>query len=389
MKKLIFASTLAMVAASASAGLYGDTPDATHAWAVHDRNRPNPVKIVAEPGLPPSDAIILFDGTEKTFANWCSMKMEPTKWKLVNGTLESVKGAGYIRTKAEYGPNFQLHVEWATPVKVEGVGQGRGNSGVFLMNDFELQVLDSYETDPAKSPNPNPNYADGQASAIYGQNPPIVNASRGPGKWQTYDIVFHAPVWKDGKEIYPGTVTVFHNGVLTQDNWEYEGPTYHMKRTAKKQPAARAPIAFQDHGNPVHFRNVWLREIPCRHANTTHGGPDVKEADVKALRHKIAEQLFAKIDTNKSGADEVNAILEVISYCKAEPFCGACKKICGAYIARLDAMDAAALDKAKGEIMSVKKSCDVLARNKVVENCKLAAKINEIIKARGWDKKKK
>ena len=157
----------------------------------------------------------------------------------------------------------------------------------------------------------------------------------------------------------------------------------------KKPPATKAPIAFQDHGNPVHFRNVWLREIPCRHANTTHGGPDVKEADVKALRHKIAEQLFAKIDTNKSGADEVNAILEVISYCKAEPFCGACKKICGAYIARLDAMDAAALDKAKGEIMGVKKSCDVLARNKVVENCRLAAKINEIVKARGWDKKKK
>ena len=121
MKKLIFASAATMIASVASAGLYGDTPDATHAWAVHDRNRPNPVKIVAEPGLPPSDAIILFDGTEKTFANWCSMKMEPTKWKLVNGTLESVKGAGYIRTKAEYGPNFQLHVEWATPVKVEGV----------------------------------------------------------------------------------------------------------------------------------------------------------------------------------------------------------------------------------------------------------------------------
>ena len=118
MKKLIFASAAALVAVSASAALYGDTPDATHAWAVHDRNRPNPVKIVAEPGLPPSDAIILFDGTEKTFANWCSMKMEPTKWKLVDGTLESVKGAGYIRTKAEYGPNFQLHVEWATPVKV-------------------------------------------------------------------------------------------------------------------------------------------------------------------------------------------------------------------------------------------------------------------------------
>ena len=389
MKKLIIAAAATGLAASAFAGLYGDVPNATHAWAVHDRNRPNPVKIAAEPGLPPSDAIILFDGTEKTFANWCSMKMEPTKWKLVNGTLESVRGAGYIRTKAEYGGDFQLHVEWATPVKVEGVGQGRGNSGVFLMNDFELQVLDSYETDPAKSPNPNPNYADGQASAIYGQNPPLVNASRGPGQWQTYDIVFHTPVWKDGKEVLPGTITVFHNGVLTQDNWEYEGPTFHMKRTSKKQPAPKAPIAFQDHGNPVHFRNVWLREIPPRYANTTHGGPFVKEADVKALRNKIAGQIYATIDKSKATADSVNQILEVISYSMEEPYCGTAKKLCGDYLAQLEKMDSAALDANKGAILSVRKSYEVLWRNGLLKECKLGKFIAKTVNQKGWLKKKK
>lgn len=388
MKKLLIVAAAAGLAASALAGLYGDTPDARHAWSVHDRNRPNPVKVTAEPGLPPSDAIILFDGSEKSFANWCSMKMEPTKWKLVDGTLESVKGAGYIRTKAEYGGDFQLHVEWATPVRVEGVGQGRGNSGVFLMNDYEVQVLDSYETDPAKSPNPNPNYADGQASAIYGQNPPLVNASRGPGQWQTYDIVFHTPVWKDGKEVLPGTVTVFHNGVLTQDNWEYEGPTFHMKRTSGKQPPAKAPIAFQDHGNPVHFRNVWLREIPSRYANTTHGGPAANEKDVMALRNKIAGQLFAKIDTSKATADSVNLILEVLSYSMEEPYMGAAKRLCGDYRAQLEKMDAAALQKSKNAILSVKRSYDVLWRNGLLKDCPLGKLVARIVDEQGWLKKK-
>ena len=142
MKKLLIVAAAAGLAASALAGLYGDTPDARHAWAVHDRNRPNPVKVTAEPGLPPSDAIILFDGSEKSFANWCSMKMEPTKWKLVDGTLESVKGAGYIRTRAEYGGDFQLHVEWATPVRVEGVGRRRGGLGGDLDGVLPVAVVD-------------------------------------------------------------------------------------------------------------------------------------------------------------------------------------------------------------------------------------------------------
>ena len=391
MKKLIFASTLAMVAASASAGLYGDTPDAKHAWAVHDHNRPNPVKVTPadQIGQPPSDAVVLFDGTQKSFdENWTDARGNKTKWKFVNGTMESVRSAGNICSREQFG-DVQLHVEWQAPVKVSGFGQGRGNSGVFVLGGmYEVQVLDSYETNPADMKNPN--YADGQAGAVYGQNPPLVNPTRKPGEWQVYDIVFHQPVFEGNTCVHPGSLTVFLNGVLVQDHWEVEGPTWHMRRTRQDKPrATKGSIQFQDHGNPVHFRNVWARHLPSRYANTTHGTYLAKEQDVAAQRKATAEKLLAKIDTSKCGANEVNAILEVVSYCKGEPFCGACKKICGGYLAKLNAMDGAALDQAKGEIMGVKHSCDVLARNKVVENCPLKAKIEEIIKARGWNKKRR
>jgi hypothetical protein len=388
MKKLLFLSAATLSAASAWAGLYGDTPDSKHAWAVHDRNRPNPVKVTANPGEPPSDAIILFDGTEKTFANWTDVKGNPTKWKLVDGALESVKGAGYIATKQAFG-DCQLHIEWASPKKVEGVGQGRGNSGVFLMGMYEIQVLDSYETDPSKTPNPNPNYADGQASAVYAENPPLVNATRGPGEWQTYDIVFHQPVWNGETLVRPGSITVFHNGVLTQDHWEMEGLTTHCKRRPLAPHAAKLPLKLQDHGNPVRFRNIWLREIPSRYANTTHGGPAACTADVMKLRAETAARLFAKIDTNKKDAATLNALLEVISYCKEAPHTDYLKKTCEAYLAYVAAMDDAALDKAKDELTSVRKAVGVLTRNNVVSgDCPLCKALNDIWARKGWNKRK-
>lgn len=386
--RMMVAALAAGSAATVMAGLYGDTPDALHAWAVHDMNRPVPKKITAEPGQPPSDAIVLFDGT--SLDNWESTKGEPTKWRLVDGALESVKGAGYIRTKQSFG-DCQLHIEWAAPIRVEGQGQGRGNSGVFLMGNYEIQVLDSYETEvlPDGS-NKNPNYADGQAASVYAENPPMVNACRKPGEWQTYDIVFHQPIWEGETLKWPGSVTVFHNGVLVQDHWEMEGLTTHCRRRPLKPHANKLPLQLQDHGNPVRFRNIWLREIPSRYANTTHGGPAANEADVMALRRETAAKLYARAnpaDPNKAAA--LHRLLEVISYEKTEPRINEIKTIANAYLAELGGMDKQKLEGRKGEIIGLRNAFNVLIRNKVLpEECTLRAGLQKIINEQGFEKKR-
>lgn len=225
-------------------------------WKVHDEDRSQAP--VVEPGyqyqqLPvpaPADAVVLFDGTD--LQQWESVKGGAATWKVENGFMEVVKKTGDIRTKKAFG-DCQLHVEWATPEVIEGEGQGRGNSGVFLMGMYEIQVLDSYK---------NPTYADGQAAAIYGQFPPLVNASRPPGHWQTYDIIFRAPRFADdGALRSPAYLTVFHNNILVHDRVALTGPTAHKERPPYKQHAAKLPLMLQDHGNPVRFRNIWIREI--------------------------------------------------------------------------------------------------------------------------------
>src|SRR6516162_6210535 len=214
-------------AANVGSPFYGDAPDEHHPWAVHDRNRPQPKLVTPgtfssqeQPGQPPYDAIVLFNGTD--LSKWEADQGEgvPTKWVVKNGAMECVPGSGYIRTRAKFG-DCQLHVEWAAPTKVQGESQGRGNSGVFLMGQVEIQVLDNYN---------NPTYADGFAGSVYGVNPPLANALRPPGEFQTYDIVFRRPIYKDGQAIDPGSVTVFCNGVLMQDHTTLEGPTGHMAR---------------------------------------------------------------------------------------------------------------------------------------------------------------
>ncbi len=375
-----------LIASRAFAGVYGDVPDAKHAWAVHDKNRPNPVKVTANPGLPPSDAVILFDGTAESFkANWQHKKKNrKSDWLLVDGAMQSMKGAGYIQTKQAFG-DCQLHVEWASPAKVEGIGQGRGNSGVFLMGNYEIQVLDSYETDPAKDPNPNPNYADGQASAVYAENPPLVNASRAPGEWQTYDIIFHQPVWKDGKMVWPGSITVFHNGVLTQDHWEMEGLTTHRQRRPLAPHAKRLPLEFQDHGNPVRFRNIWLREIPSRYANVTHGGPAADENAVMARRRETAAKLFGRIDLSKNDAETLQALMEVVSYAKEGVWKEEFLKHANAYREELEKSDEAALAARKAEITALKSTANTLQKGGVLPpDCKLAAALGEICTRRNW-----
>jgi hypothetical protein len=204
-----------------------------------------------QPGKPPSDAVVLFDG--KDLSQWVSMDGSPTRWILKDGFMECVRGSGYIRTLQNFG-DCQLHVEWATPTPPHGQGQGRGNSGVFFgLDRYEVQVLDSYE---------NITYADGSAGAVYGQYPPLANACLPPGEWQTYDIIYTAPRFDaEGEMRSPARLTVFHNGVLVQNNVELTGPTGWLQRAPYQAHPAKQPISLQDHGNPVRFRNIWLREL--------------------------------------------------------------------------------------------------------------------------------
>jgi hypothetical protein len=223
-------------------------------WPPTDSTRPRPPIVTPAPaGAPvpaPSDAIVLFDG--KDLSQWRSDSGKPAAWTVRDGYMEVKPGAGAIQTAQGFG-SVQLHIEWAAPTPAGGEGQERGNSGVFLMGKYEVQVLDSYDS---------PTYADGQAASVYGQYPPLVNASRKPGEWQTYDIVFHAPKFKgDGSLERPAVVTVFHNGVLVQDHVVLTGPTAHKARPLYAAHPDKLPLMLQDHGNLVRYRDVWIRRL--------------------------------------------------------------------------------------------------------------------------------
>ncbi len=224
-------------------------------WHVHDGDRPAPP--VVTPGAtfshlapPPSDATVLFDG--KDLSKWSGPGGE-AKWKIEDGFMEVAPKAGSIQTKDKFA-DFQLHLEFATPAEVKGDSQGRGNSGVLFNGIYEVQVLDSYQ---------NPTYPDGQCAALYGQSPPLVNASKKPGEWQSYDIVFESPRWDaDGKIAKKAAVTVIHNGVVVHHRKEYQGTTPHQQNGNYNKPhAPEVFIQLQDHNNPMRFRNIWLRKL--------------------------------------------------------------------------------------------------------------------------------
>ncbi len=224
-------------------------------WKIHDMNRTPPPAVTPakneSPMPPPSDAVILFDG--KDLSQWSNARGEPAKWKVENGYMEIAKGGGDIRTKAGFG-DVQLHVEWAVPAREQDQGQDQGNSGVYLMGLYEVQVLDSYQSQT---------YADGQAASLYGQYPPLVNVSRPPGEWQSYEIIFRRPRFEgEGKLLQPARITVLHNGVLVQDNVALWGPTNWLEYNPYQAHPDKLPISLQDHGSPVRYRNIWLRELP-------------------------------------------------------------------------------------------------------------------------------
>ena len=221
-------------------------------WRVHDGTRPQPRMVTPGAGAgmaaAPADAIVLI-GADGNLSAWQAEGGGPTAWTATNGVVQTGKGS--IQTKESFG-DIQLHVEFATPSEVKGDSQGRGNSGVYLAGKFEIQVLDSYN---------NPTYPDGQAAAMYGQFPPLVNASRPPGEWQAYDITFTAPRFTGDKLDAPAVVTVLHNGVLVHNARPFWGPTAHQKIDPYVPESARGPIRLQDHQNPVRYRNIWVRKL--------------------------------------------------------------------------------------------------------------------------------
>ncbi len=255
MKKLLTTACLFVVTTIAIASFFapavfgqgqktGD-PKLTEVW--------EPVPRVVTAGLgtaPPSDAIVLFDG--KDLSQWQSADGSPAKWVIAHRAFTVVKGTGDLHTRRGFG-DCQLHVEWRTPKQIEGEGQGRGNSGVYLQGRYEVQVLDSYN---------NPTYSNGQAASIYKQHIPLVNASRKPGEWQTYDIFFRTPRFADdGTVLKPAYMTVLHNGVLVQDHVEIKGATAFIGSPVYQKHNPREPLTLQNHRNAVSYRSIWIREL--------------------------------------------------------------------------------------------------------------------------------
>lgn len=248
MKHLPAALSLAVVFSRALAAESPDLPPpaATNLW------QPVPPVVSAPANGVPSDAIVLFDGAN--LDAWESLKNpgSSARWKIEDGAIVVARGTGDIRTKRAFG-DIQLHLEFRTPAEVTKSGQRRGNSGVFFMQQYELQVLDSFK---------NPTYVNGQAASIYKQHIPLVNASRGPGQWESYDVVFVAPRFSvDGKLESPARMTVFHNGVLVHHDVELKGPTSNRGKPPYRAHPEKLPLSLQDHGDPVAFRNIWVREL--------------------------------------------------------------------------------------------------------------------------------
>ena len=370
----------------------GAPPDATRPWAIHDRNRPQPARVdpgsfstPSQPGKPPSDAIILFDGTEASLAKW---EMEakdgssggPAKWTVQNGALTCTPGTGVIRTKEQFG-DCQLHVEWAAPAEVKGNSQGRGNSGIFLMGICEVQVLDSHD---------NPTYADGSANSIYAVSPPMANVIRPPGEFQVVDIVFRRPIFKDSKLVEPGRVTVFCNGVVVQDSVPIVGENFNKLGWKPRVYPTAGPLKFQDHGNPVRFRNIWYRPLSPRPIDGGADGELTAEAST-AKRKQIAASIRADAAKLKgSGTSEMLRLGESLVYEKESATQAQFEQMAERYASALTSVSGGALEPRKGEILQVLAAFKYLARlNLVSSSFAPLATLSQIEKSQGWDQPKK
>lgn len=377
--------TFTAATAFADGAFYGDPPDETHPWTIHDMNRPQPPLVTPgtfstadQPGKPPSDAVVLFDGTPASLAKWEADKDpgEPTKWVVKDGAMQCVPGSGYIRTKEQWG-DCQLHVEWAAPAKPEGNSQGRGNSGIFPMGLTEIQVLDNYN---------NPTYADGFAGSVYGVNPPMANALRPPGEWQVFDIIFRRPVFKDGKMLDSGRFTVMLNGVLVQDSTPLEGGGGHKARSKDHPFPEKGPLKLQDHGNPVRYRNIWYRPLAPRSVEGGDSGALTAEA-AAAKKKEIAAKLRTGA-ASKQGQAKLLGLMESLCYEQDAAALKEVETMTAAWLADVKKTPAAGMEAKKGDVMQLKNAVGYLTEFKFLP-AGFAAKdeIEKIIKDNGWDKK--
>ncbi len=382
--------SLSPAAQSTGSPFYGDAPDRHHPWSIHDQNRPQPKRVepgtfssATQPGTPPSDAIILFDGTSASLEKWeadttADAPRAPSKWIVKDGAMECVPKSGYVRTKEQFG-DCQLHVEWAAPKNVQGNSQGRGNSGIFLMGLVEVQVLDNYN---------NPTYADGFAASVYGINPPLANALHAPGEYQMIDIIFRRPVYEGTKVLDPGYLTVFCNGVLVQDHTPLEGPGGHQKRSVAGPFPAQGPLKLQDHGNPVRFRNIWYRPLPAR---SVEGGTDgFLTAEATTLKRKGIAATVRADAAKLSGTAQMLRLAESLVYEDEAATHAQVETFATTYAANIQTLASSARSAKKNEVQSVIRALQYLGKSAVLPTTfGPRTTLESIVKAEGWDKNKK
>jgi hypothetical protein len=381
-KYLILLSLLSGFSALGAARFYGEPPDDHHPWAVHDMNRPQPPLVVPGDtyGDPPSDAVVLFGG-KASADNWEHLRPDDKRkndWIFTDDYMQAVRGSGYIATKEEFG-DCQLHVEWAAPEEVQGSGQGRGNSGVFLMNGMvEVQVLDNYR---------NPTYPDGSAGSVYGVMPPAANALRPPGEWQSYDIIFRRPIVRDGKVLDPGRLTVLLNGVVVQDSTPLEGGGGHKSRQDLDRVfPEKGRLQLQDHGNPVRFRNIWYRPLRPRPLD---GGTDgfLSMDATMAKRAEIAESIREDAQSME-GLNKALRLFESLVYLEKGETRAEAEKLAQAYVAQFQEAPSSEKESYRGQMLELDRALQYLKKYQFIDDENdLIKTVEKICKEQGWKKR--
>lgn len=364
------------------AAFTGDPPDDHHPWALRDDNRPQPPIVTPgkQLGDAPSDALVLFDGSAKSMENWVHEKPKEQRkldWIVKDGTLVCQPGAGYIMTKEEFG-DIQFHIEWKAPSNVEGTGQARGNSGVFLMGNavdgIEVQILDNYE---------NPTYADGTAGAVYGITPPSANALRESSEWQSYDIILRRPLVHDGRVVDEGSITVLVNGVVVQAAVPLDGGGGYYKRTYPDRlfPDSYA-ISLQDHKNAVQFRNIWVRPLRPRPLDGGLDGRLSKEVTL-AKRNEIAAELRADAD-GLQGSVKTLRLLESLVYQFDESIWKEAEGDIQAFIERIESLSSDERQSEKKRIQEFAQALRFLNKFERIEDVSQLDALQAVLKAEGW-----